>query len=110
MLDKRNFYINGKWTAPIKSNDFQVINPSNEEPCAIVSLGGVEDVNSAVKAAKEAFQVGAKLQKMKKFLLFKNYMKFINLDGVKWQNRFLWKWGLLLIGLVRHKHHLELLI
>ena len=39
MLDKRNFYINGKWVAPSKSNDFEVINPSNEEPFATISLG-----------------------------------------------------------------------
>ena len=31
MLDKRNFYINGRWTDPFKLNDFEVINPSNEE-------------------------------------------------------------------------------
>ena len=36
MLDKRDFYINGKWTAPLKANDFEVINPSNEEPCAVI--------------------------------------------------------------------------
>ena len=55
MLDKRDFYINGKWTAPLKANDFEVINPSNEEPCAVISLGSIQDTNSAVKAAKEAF-------------------------------------------------------
>ena len=55
MLEKRNFYINGKWVAPSKSNDFEVINPSNEEPFAIISLGGVADVNSAVEAAKKSF-------------------------------------------------------
>ena len=48
MLDKRNFYINGKWTAPLKSNDFEVINPSNEETCAIISLGSDADIDSAV--------------------------------------------------------------
>ena len=69
MLDKRNFYINGKWTAPIKSNDFKVINPSNEEPCAIVSLGGVADVNSAVKAAKEAFSSWSQTSKDEKISL-----------------------------------------
>ncbi len=56
MLDKRNFYINGKWISPLKSDDFEVINPSNEESCAIISLGGDADVNSAVKAAKEALE------------------------------------------------------
>ena len=69
MLDKRNFYINGKWTAPIKSNDFQVINPSNEEPCAIISLGGAADVNSAVKAAKEAFSSWSQTSKDEKISL-----------------------------------------
>ena len=69
MLDKRNFYINGKWTAPIKSNDFQVINPSNEELCAIISLGGAADVNSAVKAAKEAFSSWSQTSKDKKISL-----------------------------------------
>ena len=69
MLDKRNFYINGKWTAPIKSNDFKVINPSNEEACAIVSLGGVADVNSAVNAAKEAFSSWSQTSKDEKISL-----------------------------------------
>ena len=55
MLEKRNFYINGKWVSPSKPNDFEVINPSNEEPFAIISLGDVADTNSAVKAAKESF-------------------------------------------------------
>ena len=39
MIDKRNFYINGKWVKPSKSNDFEVINPSTEEPFAVISLG-----------------------------------------------------------------------
>jgi len=38
MLDKRNFYINGKWVTPSKINDFEVINPSNEEVVAKISL------------------------------------------------------------------------
>ena len=55
MLDKRNFYINGKWVVPSKANDFEVINPSNEEPFATISLGYKEDTDAAVKAAKNAF-------------------------------------------------------
>ena len=55
MLNKRNFYINGKWIKPLKSNDFEVINPSNEEPFAVICLGSKEDTDSAVKAAKKAF-------------------------------------------------------
>ena len=55
MLEKRNFYINGKWVSPSKQNDIQVINPATEKSCAIISLGGKEDIHDAVVAAKEAF-------------------------------------------------------
>jgi aldehyde dehydrogenase (NAD+) len=55
MLEKRDFYIKGKWVKPSKSNDFEVINPSNEEPFAIITLGSKEDTNLAVEAAKKAF-------------------------------------------------------
>ena len=56
MLDKRKFFINGKWVEPSKKNDFEVINPSNEEVCAIISLGSKEDVDKATKSAKIAFE------------------------------------------------------
>ena len=55
MLDKKKFYINGKWISPSKLNDFEVINPSNEEPFAVISLGSKEDTDAAVNAAKVAF-------------------------------------------------------
>lgn len=55
MLEKREFYINGRWVSPAKANDFEVINPSNEEPCAVISLGDQADTDAAVTAAKEAF-------------------------------------------------------
>ncbi len=43
MKDKKKFYINGQWVNPIKAKDFNVINPSTEEVCAIISLGSSED-------------------------------------------------------------------
>ena len=55
MFNKKNFYINGKWIKPSKPNDFEVINPSNEEPFAFISLGSKEDTDAAVNAAKTAF-------------------------------------------------------
>jgi len=55
MLDKRKFYINGKWIKPLKPKDFEVINPSNEEPFAVISLGSKDDTDVAVNAAKKAF-------------------------------------------------------
>ena len=54
MLEKRDFYIDGAWVAPAKPNDHHVIDPSTEEPCAVISLGGQEDTDKAVAAAKAA--------------------------------------------------------
>jgi len=75
MLDKRNFYINGKWVKPFKSNDFEVINPSNEESCAVISLGNKEDVNSAVKVAKESFPRWSRVEKKYKISLLEKLYK-----------------------------------
>ena len=65
MLDKKNFYINGKWTRPSKPNDFEVINPSNEEPFAVISLGSKDDTDMAVISAKKAFFKWKKLPRKK---------------------------------------------
>ena len=56
MLEKKNFYINGVWTAPKNQKNIEVINPATEKACAIISLGGKDDINDAVLAAKEAFK------------------------------------------------------
>ncbi|WP_170419915.1 aldehyde dehydrogenase family protein [Ruegeria arenilitoris] len=54
MIEKRDFYINGQWVAPSRPNDFHVIDPSTEEPCTVISLGGQADTDAAVAAAKAA--------------------------------------------------------
>ena len=69
MLDKRNFYINGKWTPPLKQNDLEVINPSNEQVCAVISLGDSADTNAAVQLAKQAFPVWSKTTKDERIVL-----------------------------------------
>ena len=56
MLDKRAFYINGSWVEPEISNDFNVVDPSTEENCAVISLGSQADTDKAVKAARDAFE------------------------------------------------------
>jgi len=55
MLEKRDFYINGAWVAPAQANDFAVTDPSTEEQCAVISLGGQADTDAAVAAARAAF-------------------------------------------------------
>ncbi|MDP5086369.1 MAG: aldehyde dehydrogenase family protein [Yoonia sp.] len=59
MIENRNFYINGAWVAPAKAHDHNVINPSNEEVCAIISLGDQADTDAAVAAANAAFPAWA---------------------------------------------------
>ena len=54
MLDKRKFYINGQWVNPSTKNDCDVINPSDETVCAVISLGSQADTNAAVAAARAA--------------------------------------------------------
>ena len=56
MLNKRSFYINGSWVEPEISNDFNVVDPSTEENCAVISLGSQADTDKAVKAARDAFE------------------------------------------------------
>ena len=54
MIEKRQFYINGAWTDPAQAKDHNVIDPSTEEPCAVISLGGQADTDAAVAAARAA--------------------------------------------------------
>ncbi|MFT6023469.1 MAG: aldehyde dehydrogenase (NAD+) [Ascidiaceihabitans sp.] len=55
MLEKRDFYINGQWVKSQGGADHHVIDPSTEEPCAVISMGTEADANAAVAAAKAAF-------------------------------------------------------
>ena len=59
MIEKRKFYINGAWTDPANPNDHNVIDPTTEEPCAIITLGGQADTDEAVAAANAAFPAWA---------------------------------------------------
>jgi aldehyde dehydrogenase (NAD+) len=55
MIDKKLFYINGKWVSPKNSKEIKVIDPATEKECAVISLGNKDDVNDAVISAKNAF-------------------------------------------------------
>jgi aldehyde dehydrogenase (NAD+) len=48
--------INGKWVDAKSGKTFDTINPATEENIAKVALGGKEDVDEAVKAARKAFE------------------------------------------------------
>ncbi|MFO8127310.1 aldehyde dehydrogenase family protein [Yoonia sp.] len=59
MIENRNFYIDGAWVPPVMANDYHVIDPSTEDACAVISLGGQADTDAAVAAAKAAFPAWA---------------------------------------------------
>ena len=83
MLEKRNFYINGRWVGPKNSKDIQVINPATEKSCAVISLGGKEDVDDAVAAAKIAFQTWGFTKKEERIELLE---KFYELYKKRWND------------------------
>ncbi|AZA09752.1 5-carboxymethyl-2-hydroxymuconate semialdehyde dehydrogenase [Corynebacterium pseudopelargi] len=51
-------YINGEWVDSLDGDTFDVINPVTNEPYIQAASGKVEDIDRAVKAAKEAFLNG----------------------------------------------------
>ena len=72
MIEKKQFYINGKWVDPINKNELEVIDPSNEEVCAVISLGDSEDTNLAVESAKKAFPMWSNTSKEERIKLLEN--------------------------------------
>ena len=56
MKDKLDFYINGSWVESESTEKIEVINPADEELIGHITAGTKGDINSAVKAAFEAFK------------------------------------------------------
>lgn len=53
--DYQSFYINGEWVRPDARPTHDVINPATEQPFTQISMGTAEDVDAAVRAARQAF-------------------------------------------------------
>ena len=73
MQDKRQFYINGQWVNPVQGlgseQDSEVINPSTEAACAVISLGSDADTDAAVAAARAAFDSWSQTSKEQRLAL-----------------------------------------
>ena len=69
MLDYRKFYINGQWIDPSEKNDLEVINPSDETACAVISLGSQADTDAAVSAARAALPMWSSSTKEERIAL-----------------------------------------
>ena len=45
MIEKKKFYIDGKWINPKNQKNLEVIDPSTEKSCAVISLGDKDDIH-----------------------------------------------------------------
>ena len=93
MLEKREFYINGQWVSPVRTNDFEVIDPSTEESCAVISLGAKEDTDAAVAAARNAFESWSQTSKEERMALLENSTPFTKHVLVRWLKPFQLRWA-----------------
>ncbi len=56
MIEKLQFYIDGRWVDPVEPETLDVVNPATEEVYGRISLGSAADVDKAVAAAARAFE------------------------------------------------------
>lgn len=54
----KKLLINGEWVDSTSGQTFETLDPSNGKVLAVVNEAGVEDVNKAVSAARQAFENG----------------------------------------------------
>ncbi len=83
MIEKKSFYINGHWVSPKNKKKIEVINPSTEKSCAVISLGGKEDINEAVLSAKKAFETWGFTSKEERLKLLE---KLYDLYKKRWKD------------------------
>jgi aldehyde dehydrogenase (NAD+) len=71
MLERLQFYIDGKWIDPVTPRTLDVINPTTEEAFARISLGAAADVDKAVTAARRAFESFSRTSREERLALLK---------------------------------------
>jgi len=75
MIDSKKFYINGAWVSPLSGSELDVVDPSTEKVCAVISIGGQADTDAAVAAAKAAFDSWSQTSKAYRLELLKNFLE-----------------------------------
>lgn len=74
MQDCRNHYIHGQWVSPQSPHEITVENPATEQPIAVISSGNSADVDSAVAAARQAFDTFSQTTRDKRLALLRNLL------------------------------------
>ena len=75
MLNKLQFYIDGKWVDPVTPKTLDVVDPAHEEPFARISLGSKADIDRAVAAAKRAFPSWSRSSKEQRLALLQKILE-----------------------------------
>lgn len=78
MLIQRKFYINGQWVEPHSRDILEVINPATEEVIDSITLGDREDVETAVAAARVAFDGYSHTTMAERITLFERIIAVYN--------------------------------
>ena len=74
----REFYNNGTFTPSLDGTDIPVMNPSDDSPCATVTLGGPQDGEAAIAAAKNAFVSWSQSSKQERIALVERILEIYN--------------------------------
>ena len=75
MIDARNFYIDGQWVEPVSTNEFPILSPVTEEQIGVTILGNEEDVDKAVGAAVQAFELFSSTKKKDRLRLLEKLLQ-----------------------------------
>ena len=78
ITDTNLFYIDGAFTASIDGRTQDVMNPSYNTICASVTLGGTQDGEAAIAAAKAAFESWSNSSKQTRIALVERILETYN--------------------------------
>lgn len=93
MLRKTDFFIDGKWVAPVVAKELEVINPADEQAFAVISLGSAADVDKAVAAAQRAFPAWSATSREQRLALLEKLLAAYNRRMRDMANAISWEMG-----------------
>lgn len=77
MNNALKFYIDGAWVEPLSTNTLDVIDPATEQPFARIAMGGREDTERAIRAARAAFPSFSTTTKEKRLELLERVLAIL---------------------------------
>ena len=75
MKECHQFYINGEWVDPLSSELIEVENPATEKVIGTIASGTKEDIDNAVRAAKNAFSTFGESTKDERIAILESIIK-----------------------------------